>query len=121
MPTWWVIGTLIMAGVVIAKVVWMVAQASRNDTLPVTSTGVRVVRVSGKIRGFFGLGRDNDRFRINEYREYYVTFELLSDNKPIKFAIPVVEDHIINEGDTGTLTFQGTRFISFKPEWSNAF
>ena len=114
MLAWWIIGTLIMAGVVIAKVIWAVAQAARNDTLPVTSTQARAVRVNGKIRGFFGLGQDGGRFRVNEHREYYVTFELLPDSKPKKFAIPIVEECVINEGNIGTLTFQGTRFISFE-------
>jgi len=59
------------------------------------------------------LGGDDSYFQ-NENREYYVTFELLPERTLQKFAIPIVLFPEINEGDTGILTFQGTRFEDFK-------
>lgn len=43
---------------------------------------------------------------------YYVTF-MLNDKKQ-RFEVPMVDYIKVKEGDEGTLTFQGTRFVSFE-------
>ena len=119
MPTWWVIGTLIAVSAVIAKIIWGAAQATRDDDLPETSVEARVVKIGGKYRSVM-LGKldmfdgGGNRHFINLDRVYHVTFELLPERTLKEFAIPVVVSPEINEGDTGLLTFQGRRFISYE-------
>ena len=120
-PTWYVIGTLAGVCAVIAKVVWGAVQVAREDALPETSVEARVAKIGGRFNSVM-LGKldmfdsGGNRHFINLNREYYVTFELLSDCTLKKFAIPVVVSPEINEGDTGVLTFQGRRFILFTPQ-----
>lgn len=44
---------------------------------------------------------------------YYVTFEFDSGDR-LEFHVPAREYGLIAEGDSGVLTSQGTRFISFE-------
>lgn len=46
---------------------------------------------------------------------YYVTFELTNGER-LELLVPNNEVGMLVEGDTGTLSFQGTRFISFVRE-----
>ena len=112
----------VFACAVIAYSIKNVARASRNDALPETSAQARVARVRGRnvnmLNRWFPGGGDSYFQNVN--REYYVTFELLSDSTPRQFTIPVVENQEIDEGDTGVLTFQGTRFISFEQQTQSA-
>ena len=113
----WVVGFLVVAGVVIAASVRSVVLSARNDTLPATSAQARISRISGRNSNMLtGLLTGKNSYFQNVYGEYYVTFELLPERGYIKFTIPIVEYPEINEGDTGTLIFQGTRFISFEQQ-----
>jgi len=116
MPVWLLAVVLTFACAVIVYSVRCVAQATRNDTLTKISTKARVARVSGRNSNMLNhwLAGGNVSHFHNVNRELYVTFELLPDNKPVKFTIPIVQYPEIDEGDTGTLIFQGTRFISFE-------
>lgn len=46
---------------------------------------------------------------------YYVTFEVESGDR-LEFNVSGSEYGLLSEGDTGKLTFQGTRYISFDRE-----
>lgn len=45
---------------------------------------------------------------------YFITFEYATGDRS-EIRLPHKEYRLIREGDTGTLTMQGTRFISFEP------
>ena len=47
---------------------------------------------------------------------YYVTFEVESGDR-IELIVPSREYGLMVEGDQGTLTFQGTRYISFDRQY----
>lgn len=51
-------------------------------------------------------------YRFPSSTHYYATFEFDSGERQ-EFSIPVFEFRQIGEGDEGTLTYQGTRFLSF--------
>lgn len=44
---------------------------------------------------------------------YYVTFEVASGDR-MELAVNPADYGMLAEGDTGTLTFQGTRFVQFE-------
>jgi len=115
MPTWSLIVVLAFACVIIVYSVRRVKQAVQNDTLLVTTAQARVRRVGGRnVNMLTGLMGGSNSFFQNVNRECYVTFELLTDGKQVEFTIPIVDCPEIEEGDTGTLTFQGTRFVDFE-------
>jgi len=115
MLTLWPIGLLAITGVVIAISVTNVVRSAQNDTQPITSAEARVAQISGRNTNMLTglLGGGNSYFH-SVSREYYVTFDLSPEGKSVKFTIPIVEYPDIEKGDTGTLTFQGTRLISFE-------
>ena len=45
--------------------------------------------------------------------DYYVTFQVESGDR-MEFAVSGSEYGMLAEGDQGTLTFQGTRYLSFE-------
>ena len=120
-PVWMSAVVLVFACAVIAYSIMSVKRASRNDALVEISTEARVVRVRGRnsnmLNRWFAGGSVSYFHNVN--REYYVTFESLPDSTLRQFAIPVVVHSEIDEGETGILTFQGTRFISFEQRVRN--
>lgn len=57
----------------------------------------------------------NDNLHHSSSTRYYVTFELMNGER-MELYIPKNEVGMLVEGDKGTLSFQGTRFISFVRE-----
>ncbi len=51
---------------------------------------------------------------------YYVTFEVESGDR-IEFAVRGQDYGMLVEGDTGRLSFQGTRFLDFERDIGNDF
>lgn len=112
MPIWWLLGVLVIVGIIVASAVWASVQQSRNDSKPLISEEARVVKITDRNSGMFVRG--GTRYFLNTRKEYYVTFESLSNGAQRKFFVPVNGHKIIAEGDVGVLTSQGTRYISFK-------
>lgn len=60
----------------------------------------------------------NDITRMHNHRTtstYYVTFQFESGDR-MEFCVNGSEYGLLAEGDTGTLCFQGTRYLSFERE-----
>lgn len=47
------------------------------------------------------------------FTSYYVTFQVESGDR-MEFAVSGMEYGLLAEGDTGDLTFQGTRYLNFQ-------
>lgn len=52
-------------------------------------------------------------YRTSTYTSYYVTFQVESGDR-MEFHVSSLEYGMLAEGDTGRLTFQGTRYLSFE-------
>lgn len=52
-------------------------------------------------------------YRTSTYTSYYVTFQVESGDR-MEFHVSGLEYGMLAEGDTGRLTFQGTRYLSFE-------
>ena len=103
---------LIIIGVILVGIVWSIVEKSRNNAQPTLSAEARVVAIDGRDSGAFT--HSGTKAFLNLNREYRITFELLSSGERKKFYVPVKGHKTIAEGDVGVLTFQGTRYISFK-------
>ena len=87
----------------------------RSNTQQQISIEVSVVEIDSEISMFVSGGYRT--LSINTNPEAAVTFESISDGDMKRLCIPeskFKKNEKFSEGDTGTLTFQGTRFISFK-------
>ena len=56
---------------------------------------------------------NNGHMHVSHSTTYYVTFQVASGDR-MEFRVPAFEYGLLVEGDRGTLTFQGTRYIGFE-------
>ena len=105
-------GVLVFGGIVAAIVVSVfatvivrgVGQWRRNNVSPVVTTIARVVTKRGQVHGGTGESRAQTA--------YFATFETPTGER-FELALPARESGLIADGDTGQLTYQGTRFKGF--------
>lgn len=88
------------------------AERKKNDASPKLTVPVKVVSKRMRVET---RHRTNQQHMSSIYDRtfYYVTFEFESGDRS-EFMLSGEEYGIIAEGDNGSLTFQGTRFISFE-------
>ena len=55
----------------------------------------------------------SDGFYTTTNTMYYVTFQMESGDR-MEFQVSGIEYGMLAEGDTGELTFQGTRYLAFE-------
>ncbi len=104
----------LMFGVVFCFVIGMfvfvfvnlIRQNHRNNNSPRLTVPATVV-----------AKRDHrSRSRDHHYASYYVTFQFESGDR-MELTVPGAEFGLLCEGDRGTLTFQGTRYLGFEREF----
>ena len=103
---------LVFGGIVVVVVMAVFATVfvkgvgrwSRNNGSPVVTTMARVVTKRSEDYG--GSGESRAR------TAYFATFETPAGER-CELPVPAHESGLIAEGDTGELTYQGTRFKSF--------
>lgn len=85
-------------------IVKSVSRWSRNNRSPVVTTMARLVTKRSQTYG--GSGESGAG------TAYFATFETPAGER-FELPVPARESGLIAEGDTGELTYQGTRFKSF--------
>ncbi len=86
-------------------------QDAENDRAPVRSLQVEV---SAKREFPYPNRRSRQRENIAaEDMRYEVVFRPLAGGSEIKMPLPQTQYHQIDKGERGTLSLQGTRFVSF--------
>jgi hypothetical protein len=100
-------------GVIVYAIVKWYKEWSWNNKQPVLNVPVTVVAKRDKVNHRRSMHHNNHHhFSSSTSYEYYVTFEF-SSRRRVEFDVSEEEYGLIVENDKGTLTFQGTRFISF--------
>jgi len=105
-------GVLVFGGIVAAIVVSVFAtvivrgagQWRRNNASPVVTAMARVVTKRAEVSG--GTGESG------AHTSYFATFEMPTGER-CELALPARGFGLIADGDTGQLTYQGTRFKGF--------
>lgn len=95
---------LVVFGMVIFGIIRSIREWNDNNHSPKLTVEARVV---GRRQHRSG-GRNT-----SGHTSYYITFEVESGDR-MELNVPVSQFGYIIEGDTGKLTFQGTRFLSFE-------
>ena len=106
----------LVIGVILFTLIRGVSQWNKNNHSPRLTVDAAVVTkrsdvsitnqpVAGDITGAHGYTHTTST-------TYYVTFQVESGDR-MEFLVPRTEYGMLAEGDTGRLTFQGTRYLSF--------
>ncbi|WP_353617143.1 DUF2500 domain-containing protein [Bacillus sp. E(2018)] len=82
-----------------------ISQWNSNNKQPVLSVAAEMVTKRSKVSG-----GSNDS---SASTWYFVTFEVESGDR-MEFHVKAQEYGMLVEGDRGTLTFQGTRYLGFE-------
>jgi hypothetical protein len=109
MPIEVVIFMLVMFGIFIFNIVYSAIQWSRNNNCEKTVHQAQVIKIENA--GWFIRGVRGYQFNLTGTGD--ATFMLLQNSKKVRLNIPLDEISEMNKGEIGTLTLQGTRYISY--------
>jgi hypothetical protein len=101
---------MIVFGVIIFSIVKNISVSMHNNKQPIIPVEAKVVTKRYNVSSHHNSADNNMHHSSSTF--YYVTFEL-NNGERIEFPVPSYEFGMMVEGDNGTLSFQGTRFISF--------
>ncbi|UZJ78539.1 DUF2500 domain-containing protein [Fictibacillus sp. KU28468] len=94
---------IIVISTIVISIVKGAAQWSHNNNSPVSNKKSKVITKRTDIQG----GGET-----RAYNHYYVTFQL-EEGERIELKVKGDEYGMLVEGDTGELSFQGTRYLGF--------
>jgi len=98
---------------IIIKVVQGAKQWKRNNDSPVLTVDAKVVTKRSDVSYRHHNNMSNNSMNMGySSTYYYVTFEVASGDR-MEFQVADTEYGMVTEGDKGSLTFQGTRYLSY--------
>ena len=90
-----------------------IGQWNKNNHSPRLTVPVTVVAKRTNVSHHHHAGEHHHHHTSTTY---YVTFQVESGDR-MEFRVPGQEYGMLIEGDTGELTFQGTRYLGFARTW----
>ena len=112
-PVIFMIVFLTILGVIIYRVVLGAKQWKQNNDSPVLTVDAKVVTKRSDVSYQHNMNSSNDAMNMGySSTTYYVTFEVQSGDR-MELRVPDTEYGMLTEGDKGSLTFQGTRYLSY--------
>ena len=114
LPALFPIVLVVVIGVIAAVAIRSITQWSHNNAQPRIPAEARVVAKRTDVSTHHhGQAGDTHPVPFTSNTSYYVTFEFLTGDRQ-EFHVPPREYGLIAEGDSGFLTSQGMRYISFE-------
>ena len=107
-PVLFTVMFVLILGVIIATLVRNVGQWHKNNKSPRLTVQATVVSKRMEVSHH----HNSDTHMTNSSTWYYATFQVESGDR-MELGIPDRDYGYLVEGDRGSLTFQGTRFLSF--------
>jgi len=104
---------MLVFGVIIASGVRGFIQWGKNNRSPVLTVEARVVSKRMNVSHHHNNTVGNGLMHTTTSTAYYATFEFESRDR-LEFVISGSDYGLLAEGDTGRLTFQGTRYKKFE-------
>ena len=96
---------VLVFGIIIVTMVRGIGEWNKNNQSPKLTVPVTVVAKRSDVhRGIETM---------HTFTSYYVTFQVESGDR-MEFEISDMEYGMLAEGDSGELTFQGTRYLNFQ-------
>lgn len=102
---------IIMIGIILFVIIKGIAEWSSNNQSPKLTVPAVVITKRSKTSHHHGT----DQMASSSSTTYYVTFQFESGDRT-EFSLKGTEYGMLAEGDTGLLTFQGTRYLGFERE-----
>jgi len=90
-----------------------ISQWNKNNNSPRLTVGAKIV--GKRAHTSHHRHNHNGHMHTSHSTTYYVTFEVDSGDR-MELCVPGPEYGLLIEGDVGSLSFQGTRFLSFVRE-----
>lgn len=110
-PIIWVLMFLLIFGVFAVSIGKSISQWNKNNHSPRLTVDARVLAKRHDISRRRSAGEHHHYHTTNSY---FVTFEVASGDR-MELQLQGHEYGLLIEGDTGKLTFQGTRYLGFEP------
>ncbi|MCL2351749.1 MAG: DUF2500 domain-containing protein [Firmicutes bacterium] len=105
---------VLVIGVIIAAVIKSGVQWNKNNNSPVLTVDAKIAaKRSAVSESSRHAGSDMSVYNTSTFTTYYATFEVESGDR-MELRVPGSEYGLLAEGDTGRLTFQGTRYKGFE-------
>lgn len=93
-----------------------VAEWHRNNNSPQITAAAKIVGKRQNVNVHHHSAGNNSGMHTTTSTTYYVTFEL-EDGQRLEFHVKARVYGLLAEGDQGTLSYQGTRYLDFYREF----
>lgn len=110
-PLLFLIVFIFILSMIIGSFVSGAKRKHKNDQSPRVTANAKVV--SKRMQVGQNRSGDNDMMRSYTYSKYFVTFEFESGDR-LELPVDGSDYGLLVEGDTGKLSFQGTRYLGFQ-------
>lgn len=101
---------VVIMGILLWSVSKGISQWKHNNKQPVLTVGSSIVSKRNEVSQHHN--HQNDQISSYTRTSYYITFEVDSGDR-IEFVVNGEEYGLCAEGDTGQLTFKGSRYMGF--------
>ncbi len=98
---------VLVTGIFVVTIGKGIMQWSRNNASPRLTVPARVIGKRDEVH------RRRHDSHLHYHTTYFITFEVESGDR-MELQVQGMESGLIVEGDSGMLTFQGTRFLGFE-------
>ena len=105
---------VLVFGIIIVAMVRGIGEWNKNNHSPKLSVPAKVVSRRTAV-SHHHHHQDRGIETMHTFTSYYVTFQVESGDR-MEFEISDTEYGMLAEGDSGELTFQGTRYLNFRRE-----
>lgn len=101
---------ILFLGIFIYNLIMNIAQWHKNNQSPRLSVDAKIV--AKRTHRSHHHHNHNGHMHTTHSTSYYVTFEVASGDR-MEFNVKSYDYGMLAEGDFGTLSFQGTRYLGF--------
>lgn len=110
----WLCMFLVIMAAILFTIIQGLKQWNKNNNSPRLTVPAEVVAKRNSIRWHRHSGGGSGHMgHTTTYTSYYVTFQVESGDR-MELMMSGGEYGLLIEGDTGNLTFQGTRYLGFE-------
>lgn len=107
------LGFLVIGSMLILNIIRGIQEWTRNNNSPRQEEWAKIVTKRTNVSHHHHTGQNNHAASSSTSTTYYATFELMSGIRH-EFRVAGNEYGYLVEGDEGTLSFQGTRYLGFQ-------
>lgn len=107
------LGFILVFGIIIFRVIQSGMEWNKNNHSLVLTVSAKVVAKRTAVSRHHHNGHNNSMHHYSSSTTYFATFEVESGDR-LELKVPNEEYGMLAEGDSGRLTFQGTRYKDFE-------